>query len=579
MAFAPRRDLLSVPSRSMSARSRPAWSVASRPATVSAISPLTFSTAFVTPLPPNASPPSRSSVASNSPVEAPLGTAARPAAPERRTSSTSTVGLPRLSRIWRAWTFSIWLIGSLVQSGLGVEGQLVVGGDGGPVLAGVARETLGRLDAPAEPVARRAQRELRVDAQLARDVDGREQHVADLVEQRRADVVGRGGAGLRVRAGCLDRLGELGQLAFGAGERALDTGEVEAGGRRPALHLAGVQQRGEVLGDVAEDAALAARLGALDLVPVAQDLAGRLRGGVAEDVRMAADELRPAMLGDVGHVARAALLEQQRQEVHLEEHVAELVEQLGVVAGVRGVGELVGLLDGVRDDRALVLLAIPRALAAQAAGQLVEAGDGGGDVGLGHRANPRGFASARGGGVLRGRGSRALVRAEQPHERLDELRVELAAGLGGDLGQRVLDRPGVLVRAGRHERVVHVADRADAPGDRDLLAAQAGRVAGAVPALVVRAGDRLGELEELRARVGEHRRADRRVGLHDLPLLAVELARLEEDAVRDADLADVVEGGRVTQELGLGDAPADRGREPLAEPAHALDVLAGVAVA
>jgi hypothetical protein len=65
--------------------------------------------------------------------------------------------------------------------------------------------------------------------------------------------------------------------------------------------------------------------------------------------------------------------------VDLEEHVAELVAQLGVVAGVGGIGELVGLLDGVRDDRALVLLAIPRALAPQAAGQLVEAGDGGGD--------------------------------------------------------------------------------------------------------------------------------------------------------------------------------------------------------
>ena len=44
----------------------------------------------------------------------------------------------------------------------------------------------------------------------------------------------------------------------------------------------------------------------------------------------------------------AALLEQQRQEVDLEEHVAELVEQLGVVARVGGVGQLVRLLDRVR---------------------------------------------------------------------------------------------------------------------------------------------------------------------------------------------------------------------------------------
>ena len=101
---------------------------------------------------------------------------------------------------------------------------------------------------------------------------------------------------------------------------------------------------------------------------------------VAEDVRVAADELLAAVLGDRGEIAGAALLEQQREEVDLEEDVAELVEQLGVVAGVRRVGELVGLLDGVRDDRALVLLAVPRALGAQAARERVEAAERVGDL-------------------------------------------------------------------------------------------------------------------------------------------------------------------------------------------------------
>jgi hypothetical protein len=59
--------------------------------------------------------------------------------------------------------------------------------------------------------------------------------------------------------------------------------------------------------------------------------------------------------------------------VHLEEHVAELVEQLGVVARVGGGRQLIGLLDRVRHDRALVLLAVPRALLAQPAGERVEA--------------------------------------------------------------------------------------------------------------------------------------------------------------------------------------------------------------
>src|SRR5205809_1455891 len=69
------------------------------------MSSLTFFTASSTPLPPKRFlSPSRSSTASCSPVEAPLGTAARPAAPLDKVTSHSTVGLPRLSRISRAWT-------------------------------------------------------------------------------------------------------------------------------------------------------------------------------------------------------------------------------------------------------------------------------------------------------------------------------------------------------------------------------------------------------------------------------------------------------------------------------------------
>src|SRR5690606_26662313 len=68
----------------------------------------TLPTAWSTPLPAYRSgSPSRSSSASNSPVEAPLGTAARPAAPLSSTTSASTVGLPRESRISRARTSRI----------------------------------------------------------------------------------------------------------------------------------------------------------------------------------------------------------------------------------------------------------------------------------------------------------------------------------------------------------------------------------------------------------------------------------------------------------------------------------------
>ena len=109
MALAPRRALLSVPSRSISSRSRRRWSRPSRPTTASAISPLTLATARPTPLPPKRLPPSRSSTASKAPVDAPEGTMARPSAPLSSTTSTSTVGLPRESRTSRPLTCSMML--------------------------------------------------------------------------------------------------------------------------------------------------------------------------------------------------------------------------------------------------------------------------------------------------------------------------------------------------------------------------------------------------------------------------------------------------------------------------------------
>src|SRR5687768_3434759 len=76
-------------------------------------------------------------------------------------------------------------------------------------------------------------------------------------------------------------------------------------------------------------------------------------------------------------------------------------------------------------------------------------------------------------------------RMVQPDERLDDARVELAAGLRQDLGDGALDRPRLLVRARVGERVEDVRDGDDAPGDGYLLAREAARVAAAVPALVM----------------------------------------------------------------------------------------------
>ena len=69
------------------------------PVTAAASSSLTLATACLTPLPPHSCPPSRSSTASNSPVDAPDGTAARPAAPTsaaRRPPPSGCRGCPDL---------------------------------------------------------------------------------------------------------------------------------------------------------------------------------------------------------------------------------------------------------------------------------------------------------------------------------------------------------------------------------------------------------------------------------------------------------------------------------------------------
>ena len=118
--------------------------------------------------------------------------------------------------------------------------------------------------------------------------------------------------------------------------------------------------------------ALALLLLALDVLPARPDRAGRVGDGLAEDVRMPADELRVDRPGHLLEVASPVLLKQQREEEDLEEQVAELVDELLVAPAQRGVGDLVGLLDGVRDDRRRRLLAIPRAVAAEPFGQRLE---------------------------------------------------------------------------------------------------------------------------------------------------------------------------------------------------------------
>ena len=104
----------------------------------------------------------------------------------------------------------------------------------------------------------------------------------------------------------------------------------------------------------------------LDRLPALAHPSGSPSLGVAEDVRVPANELLVHGARDVVEIALPLLLEQQREEEDLEEQVAELVAQLRGLVGERRVRDLVGLFDRVRDDRACGLLAIPRAIGTQA---------------------------------------------------------------------------------------------------------------------------------------------------------------------------------------------------------------------
>ncbi len=159
-----------------------------------------------------------------------------------------------------------------------------------------------------------------------------------------------------------------------------------------------------------------------------------------------------------------------------------------------------------------------------------------------------------------------------------ETRVELRSCLLLDFFQGVFDRQRIAVRPVGGHRVEGVDDREDACRERDLDSPKPVRVAGAVPALVVRGGDPRGGAVQVR-NLGEDPLAEGDVSFHQSELLTVELAGLEQDRVGHADLSDVVEEEAVL-ELGV---VHEIGSDPLGEAERQLRdsscVRAGLVVA
>ena len=189
-----------------------------------------------------------------------------------------------------------------------------------------------------------------------------------------------------------------------------------------------------------------------------------------------------------------------------------------------------------------------------------------------------------------------LTRLREPEVRADLLkaveqhRVERAALPVEDHGDGGVVAVRLFVAAVARQRVIYVRQRDYLRRDRDLLAEQAVRVAAAVPALVMPAADLDGGLEQrllaVRRQPLEHGRADGGMGTDDVELLGRQAARLVEDVLGNADLADVVQGGGGDDEadlflgqmvyVGLFDQPAQQ------HPGHGLHlkhVLGALAVA
>ena len=120
IAFAPRRALLSVPSSSIWPRSIPPAGRVVASWIASATRRFDRSHGIEHALSPCKRPcsPSRRSTASYARLEAPEGTAARPIGPSFERHIDSTVGLPRLSRISRAWMSMMVLHGSVLPMGV-----------------------------------------------------------------------------------------------------------------------------------------------------------------------------------------------------------------------------------------------------------------------------------------------------------------------------------------------------------------------------------------------------------------------------------------------------------------------------
>ena len=155
-------------------------------------------------------------------------------------------------------------------------------------------------------------------------------------------------------------------------------------------------------------------------------------------------------------------------------------------------------------------------------------------------------------------------------ERLHDARVERLAALLPQQADRGVEAHRLVIRPLRHQRVEVVDDREDARAERDLVALQPGRIALAVPALVVAEDQRRHRIRKRHA--ADDFGADLRVDADLLELFLRQRSGLRQDVLGHRELADVVQQRRGLDALDLVLRHAERARQPGGVHLHAADV-------
>ncbi len=150
--------------------------------------------------------------------------------------------------------------------------------------------------------------------------------------------------------------------------------------------------------------------------------------------------------------------------------------------------------------------------------------------------------------------ARPVSETFEAQEYIDDLWIEVCASEAANMLAHALLGPALAVWPIEAQGIPDIDHREDPRRQRDLLALQAARVAAAIPLFVVAIGD-----VQRHAQVGDRREqivGEGRVLAHDRPLVVGERAGLEQNAVGDAHLADIVEQGAAPDmhQLGLANA-------------------------